>query len=189
MPQEITLQYNLCNEPWLKYTMTAVSDRGLKPSQWASARLHSEVLYLETHRQRYELSRVDTSASSGPDANSVSPLPETLCLRRKLRSPTEAAVSCCLRVPFIAAEIKIVVSEDRDGSASLRSGAVCMPGVYETVELTVSCVRSRERHIGGPSARSPCHWWRCGMWAFPFPPSMWRSCTPASLGRTSRYPH
>ncbi|CAL5220855.1 g2940 [Coccomyxa viridis] len=68
--QEITLQYNLCNEPWLKYTMTAVSDRGLKPSQWASARLHSEVLYLETHRQRYELSRVDTSASSGTDANS-----------------------------------------------------------------------------------------------------------------------
>ncbi len=75
MLQEITLQYNLCNEPWLKYTMTAVSDRGLKPSQWASARLHSEVLYLETHRQRYELSRVDTSASSGTDANSVSSLP------------------------------------------------------------------------------------------------------------------
>ncbi len=80
MPQEITLQYNLCNEPWLKYTMTAVSDRGLKPSQWASARLHSEVLYLETHRRRYELSRVDTSASSGPDANSVSSLPPLMVL-------------------------------------------------------------------------------------------------------------
>lgn len=84
MLQEITLQYNLCNEPWLKYTMTAVSDRGLKPSQWASARLHSEVLYLETHQRRYELSRVDTSASSGNDANSVSSLPEPPRLRRML---------------------------------------------------------------------------------------------------------
>ncbi len=71
MLQEVTLQYNLCNEPWLKYTMTAVSDRGLKPSQWASARLHHEALYLETHGQRYELSRMD-SASSGNEANHVS---------------------------------------------------------------------------------------------------------------------
>ncbi|CAK0783186.1 hypothetical protein CVIRNUC_006385 [Coccomyxa viridis] len=66
--QEITLQYNLCNEPWLKYTMTAVSDRGLKPSQWTSSRLHSEALFLETHQRRYELSRVDPGASSGNDA-------------------------------------------------------------------------------------------------------------------------
>ncbi len=70
--QEITLQYNLCNEPWLKYTMTAVSDRGLKPSQWTSAQLHSEVLYLETQRERFELSRMDASASSGNDAAPVS---------------------------------------------------------------------------------------------------------------------
>ena len=88
MLQEITLQYNLCNEPWLKYTMTAVSDRGLKPSQWASARLHSEVLYLESHRQRYELSRVDASASSGNEANSVSSLPGPLTSR-------EDALRCC----------------------------------------------------------------------------------------------
>ena len=73
--QEITLQYNLCNEPWLKYTMTAVSDRGLKPGQWTSARLHSEVLYLETQRQCFELSRVDASASSGNDAAPVSTPP------------------------------------------------------------------------------------------------------------------
>ena len=52
--------------------MTAVSDRGLKPSQWTSARLHSEALYLETHQRRYELSRVDPCASSGNDAALVS---------------------------------------------------------------------------------------------------------------------
>ena len=69
--------------------MTAVSDRGLKPSQWASARLHSEVLYLETHRQRYELSRVDASASSGAEANSVSPLPR---LRMMLSDTVNSAL-------------------------------------------------------------------------------------------------
>ena len=52
--------------------MTAVSDRGLKPSQWTSARLHSEALLLETHQQRYELTRVDPGASSGNDATFVS---------------------------------------------------------------------------------------------------------------------
>jgi hypothetical protein len=38
------------NEPWLKYSMAAVADRGLKPNQWTSARLHNDVLYLETQR-------------------------------------------------------------------------------------------------------------------------------------------
>ena len=42
--------YNLCNEPWLKYTWHVVVDRGLKPSAWTSARLHDEVLLLETGR-------------------------------------------------------------------------------------------------------------------------------------------
>ena len=51
------MQYNLCNEPRIKYSMAAVADRGLKPSQWTSARLRAEVLVLETHRTRYELSR------------------------------------------------------------------------------------------------------------------------------------
>ena len=44
------MQYNLCNEPWLKYSMQVIADRGLKPSQLTSARLHEEVLYLETTR-------------------------------------------------------------------------------------------------------------------------------------------
>ena len=48
--QEVTVQFNLCNEPWLKYSMLLVSDQGLKPSQWTSARLHREVLFLETAR-------------------------------------------------------------------------------------------------------------------------------------------
>ena len=45
---QVTLCYNLCNEPWLKYHIGWVADRGLKPSQWTSARLSHDVLYLET---------------------------------------------------------------------------------------------------------------------------------------------
>lgn len=50
------MQYNLCNEPWLKYSMPVIADRGLKPSQLTSARLFKEVLYLETARYISSLS-------------------------------------------------------------------------------------------------------------------------------------
>lgn len=53
---EVSVQFNLCNEPWLKYSLAAIADRGLKPSQWTSARLHKEVLFLETNSERYQLS-------------------------------------------------------------------------------------------------------------------------------------
>jgi hypothetical protein len=42
--------FNLVSEPWPKYSMHAVADRGLKPHEWTSARLHSSVLYLESHK-------------------------------------------------------------------------------------------------------------------------------------------
>lgn len=54
--QEVTIQYNLCNEPWLKYSVASVCDQGFKRSEWTSARLRRETLYLETHTKRYELS-------------------------------------------------------------------------------------------------------------------------------------
>lgn len=58
--QEVTIQYNLCNEPWLKYSMNIVADKGLKKSQYTSARLKkNDVLYVETHFHRYELSFED----------------------------------------------------------------------------------------------------------------------------------
>ncbi|KAK9824100.1 hypothetical protein WJX72_007737 [[Myrmecia] bisecta] len=66
--QEVTIQYNLCNEPWLKYSMAAIADRGLKASQWTSARLRDEVLLLETPQQRYELSRVTSSEGAETQA-------------------------------------------------------------------------------------------------------------------------
>ena len=54
--REVTVQYNLCNEPWLKYGAAAVADRGFKRSEWTAARLRRESLFLESHAHRYELS-------------------------------------------------------------------------------------------------------------------------------------
>lgn len=55
--REVTIQYSLCNEPWLKYSISAVADRGLKRSMFTSTRLkRGEVIYVETHYNRYELS-------------------------------------------------------------------------------------------------------------------------------------
>jgi hypothetical protein len=42
--------YNLCNEPWLKYSLGAIADRSLKSKHWTSVRLRAEVLYMETSR-------------------------------------------------------------------------------------------------------------------------------------------
>lgn len=67
MIQEVSVQYSLSNEPWFKYSVAAMADRGLKPSMWTSARLNSEVLFLETHKDRYELSRLDSSAGEGEE--------------------------------------------------------------------------------------------------------------------------
>ncbi|XVE98960.1 hypothetical protein REPUB_Repub03eG0154500 [Reevesia pubescens] len=54
--REVTIQYNLCNEPWIKYSISIVADKGLKKPLYTSARLKKgEVLYLETHSCRYEL--------------------------------------------------------------------------------------------------------------------------------------
>lgn len=66
--QEVALQYCLANEPWLKYSVGAVADRGLKRAAWTSARLATQVLLLETHGTRYELSQVDGGAEEAAAA-------------------------------------------------------------------------------------------------------------------------
>lgn len=48
--QEVSVVFNLCNEPWLKYTISAIADKTMKPSGWTSARLRDDVLFLESNR-------------------------------------------------------------------------------------------------------------------------------------------
>jgi hypothetical protein len=52
---EVTILYSLSNEPWLKYSLAAVADRGLQRSAWTSARLRRDVLFLESKTQRFQL--------------------------------------------------------------------------------------------------------------------------------------
>ena len=66
--QEVTVQYNLLNEPWLKYCLGAVADRGWKRHQWLSSRMIEEVLYLETDSDRYEIARNGPATANGDEA-------------------------------------------------------------------------------------------------------------------------
>ncbi|KAI3676546.1 hypothetical protein L1987_86157 [Smallanthus sonchifolius] len=73
--REVTLQYNLCNEPWIKYSISAIADKGLKKPLFTSARLKKgEVLYLESPTRRYELcfnGEKMVKAGNEEDTNSV----------------------------------------------------------------------------------------------------------------------
>lgn len=62
---EVTVLYNLCNEPWLKYNFIALTDKGLKQHQRTSARLQDEVLFLESHTQRYQIAFTGTGVEQG----------------------------------------------------------------------------------------------------------------------------
>ncbi|KAG0488829.1 hypothetical protein HPP92_007640 [Vanilla planifolia] len=54
--QQVPVLYNLCNEPWTKYTVTMVADKGTRKPLYTSTRLKKgDCLYLETHFNRYEL--------------------------------------------------------------------------------------------------------------------------------------
>ncbi|KAM0877224.1 hypothetical protein ACQ4PT_035632 [Festuca glaucescens] len=69
--REVTIGFNLCNEPWLKYSISIVADKGFKKSLYTSARLKKgEVIYLETHFNRYELCfSAEKPRSVGPNSN------------------------------------------------------------------------------------------------------------------------
>lgn len=93
--QEVTVQFNLCNEPWLKYTLSAIADKGLKPASFTAARLHHEVLFLETHRERYQICSAG-SAGEGDALKEVytlarckAPLPITLLRKVGVPMPAE----------------------------------------------------------------------------------------------------
>lgn len=64
-PSSLHVIFDLCNEPMYKYSLPLVADRGLEASDWTSARLRFESLYLEGSDKRYELSRSGTHRPQG----------------------------------------------------------------------------------------------------------------------------
>jgi len=52
---DVTVVYNLANEPVFKYNLKSVADEGFEPKQFTSYKMLSKVLYVETKTERYEL--------------------------------------------------------------------------------------------------------------------------------------
>lgn len=76
--REVSIQYNLCNEPWLKYSISVVADKGLKKPLYTSARLKKgEVLYLETHSKRYELCYIGEKSVCNGTGTTLAQAPES----------------------------------------------------------------------------------------------------------------
>lgn len=52
----ITLTFNLSNDPCMKYSLGIVADKDYECASYTSFRLRSEVIYVETDKERFELS-------------------------------------------------------------------------------------------------------------------------------------
>lgn len=52
----VTVVFNLSNEPCLKYSLNTVADKGFEDNTLTSYRLLTEVMFVETHNCRFELS-------------------------------------------------------------------------------------------------------------------------------------
>lgn len=59
--QEVTVVFSMSNDPWIKYSLQAVCDQGLKPHDRTSAKVKSHVMLLETYNTRYELAPKGTN--------------------------------------------------------------------------------------------------------------------------------
>jgi len=85
------MQYNLCNEPWLKFSIGTVADRGLKASQWTGSRLSSDVLYVETHR--WSACQVVLTCDAALSDDPLCKQPPDACLLRACASHAAQKVS------------------------------------------------------------------------------------------------
>jgi len=91
---EVSVQFNLCSEPWLKYSLAAIADKGMHQSQLTSARLLHSVLYVETHRNRYQIAlQTPAGTPDGKDLYSLarckSPLPMGLMYKLGMPLPAD----------------------------------------------------------------------------------------------------
>lgn len=68
LSSDVSLSFDLLNEPCLCYNITAVADKGFDQNLWPSRRLATEVMYLESLDERYELAAV---VAAGEEAELV----------------------------------------------------------------------------------------------------------------------
>ncbi|KAL2236242.1 UNVERIFIED_CONTAM: Transcriptional regulatory protein rxt3 [Sesamum indicum] len=142
--REVTIQFNLCMEPWLKYSISAVADKGLKKSLFTSARLKKgEVLYVETHSRSLPSSILQFLAflifvQLKPDPPNYTPQADhlNLCPNQSPASYQPATIpspsldleldlilKCCTMIPRIKLRVK---TETRQAyTAKPQAGVIC----------------------------------------------------------------
>lgn len=135
--REVTVQYNLCNEPWLKYHLSQVADRGLKLSQWTSSRLRREVLYMESHSSRYELAWEGDPSS--PDAYRLSKCKSILELDRMQK----------VGIPHPPEEMEVLVSMIPWESFRWGTDGLTVEGRHVPVVRVQWLPRSKEMEVAG----------------------------------------
>eukprot|EP00854_Cymbomonas_tetramitiformis_P014459 gene14459-17089_t len=132
--QEVTVKYNLCNEPWMKYSMNVVADRGLKVTEWTSARLRKEILFVETHMERFELSC--DSCPQRSEAAAASSTPEDTYRWARCKTPHTLAQLQGMSLPLPLEEVEVIASgivwEDIRWSAS---GVIVLQKAYPIVRV------------------------------------------------------
>jgi hypothetical protein len=152
--REVTLQYSLCHEPWTKYTVAAVADRGLKRAQWTSARLRTEVLYLETQRARFELAWEGltgaASASAPADASSSAASLELSAADGALdafrwarcRTPLALEAARAAGAPLRAADVEVRAPACMHAHACLFARTHAQPSVASVLPVSLSPARA-----------------------------------------------
>ncbi|KAL5715760.1 hypothetical protein ACHQM5_017536 [Ranunculus cassubicifolius] len=114
--REVTIQYNLCNEPWIKYSISIVADKGLKKPLYTSARLKKgEVLYLETHSHRYELCYTGEKTSEGETSTDQNELVDVFrwsCCKKPLPQKMMCSIGIPLPLDYIEVLAENIEWED-----------------------------------------------------------------------------
>lgn len=105
-----TVLFNLANEPWMKYNPSSVADCGFAAEQYTVSQFHTDVLYLESHMHRYEVSMVTDANVSNQEGEPAYLkfckckfiLPEDLMIERGVPLPSADKEAICSRVSWEA---------------------------------------------------------------------------------------
>lgn len=127
----VTVVFNLSNEPRMKYTLNTVADRGFENRNYTSFRLIEDVLFVETHKERFELSRVaQLPSDSTKDTNA-----NVLYRWARVRTPhiMDAHSLAKMDVPLTEERITVLYSDLRWEEIQWGTDSVCVRGTKYSI--------------------------------------------------------
>lgn len=127
---EISLCFDLLNEPCLCFTITAVTDEG----SGSSRRLQNEVIYLENNTCRYELSAVPSNGTTDESMSLKEEMPLLRFGRLKPETITRLRIEKSIAAPLRSKRRRSSVAEDvsksdasADDGGTLDGKPDCLP--------------------------------------------------------------